>query len=70
MLLNYGFAIDENPFSAIEIDILELNDAFYNFFRSEFLEQFNLNGPDRSCRTCTVQEMIYFEFSVLIRNIS
>ena len=34
MLLNYGFAIDENPFSAIEIDILELNDAFYNFFRS------------------------------------
>ena len=35
MLLNYGFAVDENPFNAIEIDILELNDAFYNFFRSE-----------------------------------
>lgn len=39
MLINYGFAIDENPFSAIEIDILELNDAFYNFFRSEILTQ-------------------------------
>ena len=33
MLLNYGFAVDDNPFNAIEIDILELNDAFYNFFR-------------------------------------
>ena len=66
MLLNYGFAIDENPFSAIEIDILELNDAFYNLFRLGIPWTVNpLPG-----RSGTVHEMIYFEFSVWIRNIS
>lgn len=45
MLLNYGFAIDENFFNSIEIDILELNDAFYNFFSVDkkfFMTKFNL----------------------------
>ena len=54
MLLNYGFAVDENPFNAIEIDILELNDAFYNFFRSE--------------RPLVRETRIFIWFSVWIKN--
>ena len=34
MLMNYGFLIDRNPYSTIEINIKELNQAFYTIFRN------------------------------------
>ena len=34
MLMNYGFLIDRNPYSTIELHINELKQAFYTIFRN------------------------------------